>query len=437
MKLFFEKYISNFIISGFKVKSILILLFTRIIFISIGLVIYNSIDYLLSGVYSNKLMIAEIAAIIISIIFFLPIQEYVEIYLKKKILSEYLFDDPLTLRFAHKRFEVYDLIRNVFPDMVRASGSNMGRLAILNQLSYFEAYTFTKGRRRKIKNQSFLVNKRLMIYLVSKKDGVSISETLDRPDINEDFALLKATFILPFIFREKLFGFLALTDVPDEQSLKTMRIISSKSAISIYNHILSSQIAIHKKYKHEFEVASRIEDQIFSIKVPEFSGIEFKSFQKDPNLLLEFFKNDEEGHVFALIALSGKNRFSSGLVSSHLLGKYYSQSLIRKKHNHKTIRVYTEKCLNDLMWNEGFEMIIGSFKENSTRITFTQVGLNFRITDSDEKLDNLISVGWKYTLDIKSENLFIYYKREKILSISKKLDDSETVIVKQKKEEIK
>ncbi len=84
MKLFFEKYISNFIISGFKVKSILILLFTRIIFISIGLVIYNSIDYLLSGVYSNKLMIAEIAAIIISIIFFLPIQEYVEIYLKKK-----------------------------------------------------------------------------------------------------------------------------------------------------------------------------------------------------------------------------------------------------------------------------------------------------------------------------------------------------------------
>ena len=86
MKLFFEKYISNFIISGFKVKSILILLFTRIIFISIGLVIYNSIDYLLSGVYSNKLMIAEIAAIIISIIFFLPIQEYVEIYLKKKIL---------------------------------------------------------------------------------------------------------------------------------------------------------------------------------------------------------------------------------------------------------------------------------------------------------------------------------------------------------------
>ena len=99
-------------------------------------------------------MIAEISAIIITIIFFLPIQEYIEIYLKKKILSEYLFDDPLTLRFAHKRFDVYDLIRNVFPDMVRASGSNMGRLAILNQFGYFEAYTYTKGRRRKIKNQS-------------------------------------------------------------------------------------------------------------------------------------------------------------------------------------------------------------------------------------------------------------------------------------------
>jgi hypothetical protein len=427
MKSFFENLFSNFIISGFKIKSILILLVTRTIFISIGLFIYNSIGFLLSGVYNNKLMIAEISAIIITIIFFLPIQEYIEIYLKKKILSEYLFDDPLTLRFAHKRFDVYDLIRNVFPDMVRASGSNMGRLAILNQFGYFEAYTYTKGRRRKIKNQSFLVTKRLMVYLISKKDGVSISDTIDRPDINEDLALLKTNFILPFIFREKLFGFLALTDVPDEQSLKTMRIICSKSALSIYNHILSSQIAIHKKYKHEFEVASRIEDNIFTIKVPEFSGIGFKSLQKDPNLLLEFFRNDEEGNVFALISLGGKNRFSSGLVSSHLLGKYYSQSLTRKKFNHKTIRVFTEKCLNDLMWNEGFEMIIGSFKENSTRITFTQVGLNFRITDSEEKMDNMISVGWKYTLDIKSDNLYIYYKREKILSISKKLEDVEAI----------
>lgn len=426
MKLFFEKYISNFLPSVFKVKSTLILVSTRLLLISTGLFTYTLLSDNLSGAYSTKMIIAEIGAILMSIIFVLPLQEYIEIYLKKKILSEYLFEDPLTLRFAYKRFEVHDLIRNVFPDMVKVSGSTMGRLAILNQLDYFDAYTYTKGRRRKIKNQSFLVSKRLKSYLLSKKDGISISDISDNPVILEDFALMKSSFILPFVFREKLFGFVSLTHAPDASELSTMRIISSKAALSIYNHILSSQIAIHKKYKHEFEVASRIEDKIFSNKVPDFAGIEFKSFPSDPNLLLEYFRNEEEGHVFVLIAMNGKNRFSSGLVSSHLLGKYYSQSLVRKKHNHKTIRMFTEKSLQDLSWKEGYEMIIGSFKENSTRITFTQVGLNFRVTDSEFKTENLISVGWKYTLDIKNDNLLIYYKKEKVISINKKVEDIET-----------
>jgi len=425
MKDFFEEFLLNFIPSGFKVKSFLILLFTRIIFIIIGLLIYNSMNDLLKDVYSNRLIISLISAIITCIIFFLPFQEYLEIFLRKKVLSEYLFDDPLTLRFANKRFEINDLIRNVFPDMVRASGSLMGRLAVLNQLGFFEAYTFTKGRRRKIKNQRFLVNKRLMEYLIQNNEGVSITNIAESSDIYEDFALLKSSYILPFIFRDKLFGFLSLSEIPDNLYLKTMRIISSKAALAIYNHILSSQIAVHKKYKHEFEVASRIEDKIFSNKVPQFSGIEIKTFQNDPNLILEFFKNDEEGHVFVLLVLRGKNRYSSGLVSSHLLGKYYSQSLVRKKHNHKSIRIFTEKSLHELSWNEGFEMIIGSFKENSTRITFTQVGLNFRISDSETKLDNLISVGWKYTLDIKQDNLLIYYKKDKVLSINKRIDEIE------------
>jgi len=106
MKDFFEEFLLNFIPSGFKVKSFLILLFTRIIFIIIGLLIYNSMNDLLKDVYSNRLIISLISAIITCIIFFLPFQEYLEIFLRKKVLSEYLFDDPLTLRFANKRLKL-------------------------------------------------------------------------------------------------------------------------------------------------------------------------------------------------------------------------------------------------------------------------------------------------------------------------------------------
>jgi hypothetical protein len=404
--------------SGFKTKLLFIVLFTRILLVTTGIFLYNHLNTLFPDEINFRLQLSQISSLIISIIFFLPIQEWLEVKLKKKFLSEYLFDDPLTLRLAYKRFELQDLIKNVFPDIVTFTGSSSGRLIVSTSTGNYDAYSFSKGRRRKIKNQSFLISPRLLEFLKNHKDGASVSETFELKEINEEFAQLKASFLIPFIFREKVFGFLTLSNIPDETSLATLKIITSKAALAVYNNILSSQIAIHKKYKHEFEVASRIEDHIFTSKTPTFQGVFFKTYQKNPTILLEYFKNEEEDYMFVLLAIHGKNRFGSGLVSSHILGKYYSQGLIKKKHNHKSIKVFTEDCLEELMWQEGYEMVVGSFKENHTRITFTQVGVNFRISDSEFKNDNLISVGWKYTLDIKDGTLYIFYKKEKILSIS-------------------
>ncbi|MCB1140882.1 MAG: hypothetical protein H7A24_06980 [Leptospiraceae bacterium] len=411
--------IKEYFPSGFKTKLLMIVLFSRVLLVTAGILIYNNINLWIPNEVTYRLQLSLIASIIISIIFFLPVQEWLEVKLKKRFLSEYLFDDPLTLRLAYKRFEVEDLITNVFPDMVKFTGSSAGRLVLLSSLGNFEAFTYSKGRRRKIKNQSFHVNNRLLDYLKEHREGAAVSETFEQKEINEDFAQLKASYIIPFIFREKVFGFLTLSNIPEKAAMGTLRILASKAALAVYNHILSSQIAIHKKYKHEFEVASRIEDLIFTTKTPRFLGVKFQTYQKDPNILLEFFRNEEDDYMFVLLAIHGKNRFGSGLVSSHILGKYYSQGLIKKKHNHKSIKVFTEECLEELFWKEGYEMIVGSFRENHSRITFTQVGTNFRIIDSEVKTGNLISVGWKYTLDIKDGSLYIFYKKEKILSITK------------------
>ena len=200
--------IKEYFPSGFKTKLLMIVLFSRVLLVTAGILIYNNINLWIPNEVTYRLQLSLIASIIISIIFFLPVQEWLEVKLKKRFLSEYLFDDPLTLRLAYKRFEVEDLITNVFPDMVKFTGSSAGRLVLLSSLGNFEAFTYSKGRRRKIKNQSFHVNNRLLDYLKEHREGAAVSETFEQKEINEDFAQLKASYIIPFIFREKVFGFL-------------------------------------------------------------------------------------------------------------------------------------------------------------------------------------------------------------------------------------
>jgi hypothetical protein len=136
---------------------------------------------------------------------------------------------------------------------------------------------------------------------------------------------------------------------------------------------------------------------------------------------MEFFKNDDDSCLFILLALKGNRKLGSGMVSSHMLGKLYSQSLIKKKHSMQSIKSITEEALKDVFWHEGYEIIMGEFNDQTAKITFNQKGLNFKVTDEENPSVNLISVGWRYTLDIKKvDTIYIYYKNEKVLSIKQK-----------------
>ncbi|MBP9885451.1 MAG: hypothetical protein KBF93_04095 [Leptospiraceae bacterium] len=412
------EYISSLLPSGYRIKSVSINMGMRFLSIILTFIVYHYIILLIPKVIDYNLQITMIATIVVSIILIVPLQEYLETMIKKKYLSEYLFDDPLTLKSARRRFEIDALISNVFPDMVKISGSKYGRLAILiREPADYELYTYSNGKRRKVKSKSVQIQDRLLAFLKNKKQGVTTAELLGHPDINDDFMDLKANFIIPFIFREKIFGFLAVTNIPKEDELLNLKVLASKSALAVYNHILSSQIAIHKKYKREFEIADRIEDLIFTSKVPIFKSFKFQAHQKDPSVLLEFFRNEDGEYLFILLALSSV-KVGSGLVSSHILGKMYSQSLLKRKHNLNSLKAIAEDMLKKLSWEEGYDLIVGSFREDTSRLTFSQTGKNFRVTNDSEPDKSLISVGWRYTVDL-NENpiIWIYYKVDKIISI--------------------
>lgn len=411
-------FISSLLPSEYRTKSIFINIGMRLMTIILTLISYYYISFLIPRAIGYSLEISMIATIVITVILIVPLQEYLETAIKKKYLSEFLFDDPLTSKSARRRFEIDVLISNVFPDMVKISGSQSGRLAILiREPSEYEIYTYSNGKRRKVKSQSIQIKDRLINFLKNKKLGVSTAELLGHPEINDDFLELKATFIIPFLFRERLFGFLAVSNMPNPDDLQNLLLLASKSALAVYNHILSSQIAIHKKYKREFEIANRIEDLIFTSKVPTFKSFKFQAHQTDPSVLLEFFRNEDGEYLFILLALSS-SKVGSGLVSSHILGKMYSQSLLKRKHNLNSLKTIAEEMLKKLSWEEGYDMVVGSFREETSRLTFSQTGKNFKITNDSDPEKSLISVGWRYTIDL-NENpvILIFYKLDKIISI--------------------
>jgi hypothetical protein len=416
-----EKIVESFfslLPSDYRVKAIAISVGVRIISIILALLTYYYVGQLIPRAIDYSLQITMIGTIVISVILIVPLQEFLEAKIKKAFLSEYLFEDPLGHNSPKPRFEINALISKVFPDMVKISGSKYGRLAVLiREPADFEAYTYFNGRRRKIKPKGVQIKDRLLLFLKDKKHGVSIGELLGRADINDDFLDLKANFIIPFIFRERIFGFLAVTNLPSPEEKLSLKVLASKAAIAVYNHILSSQVALHKKYKREFEIANRIEGLIFTSKVPVFKSFKFEAHQKDPNVLVEFFRNEDGECLFILLALKS-TKVGSGLVSSHVLGKMYSQSLMKKKHNLNSLKLIAEDMLKKLSWEEGYEIVVGSFREDTFRLTFSQTGKNFKITNDTDPNKSLISVGWRYTVDLQDNPvIFIYYKSDKIISI--------------------
>ena len=209
MKEKFRELFSYFLPTGYRIKLITITGGVRLLSVILTLSIYNYVGVLIPKTIEYSLQITMVATIIISVILVVPLQEFLETTIKKKFLSEYLFDDPLTLKSARRRFEIDALISNVFPDMVKISGSTYGRLVVLiREPADYEVYTYSNGKRRKVKPKSVQIQDRLLKFLKDKKQGASTSDLVGLPDINNDFIELKANFIIPFIFRERLFGFL-------------------------------------------------------------------------------------------------------------------------------------------------------------------------------------------------------------------------------------
>lgn len=418
----FKESIKNFSqeLLPFNLRSGLIFLSVRFIFFlpALGLyVLFSKIFYFESQFQSQ---LSLLITVLVYIVFLIPLQESLEIFFKKKFLSEYLYDDVISLKYAYRNFELKTLIRNVFPDMIKISGSKSGKMIIQTGKNAYEAYSYVEGKSKKIRTQAFVLNEEFLVQLKSNKDIFLLSQVETTNEIVYKKMLeLKVECILPFIYRNRLFGFLGISGIPNEKVINDLKLLASKAAIAVFNYNLTSQVAILNRFKQEIETANKIQGHVFHAIVPKFVDLQIQILERDPNIILEFFNNSDREIIFVLIALSNPN-LTSGLVLAYVLGKLEALKHMTTKITHKSLKKFLDSIFDESSLKDNYESLIGIYDKLKKNMTLSQVGTHFKARNEDEKGE--FSVHWKYSMNFNV--LHINYKNKLILKIQTKQSQS-------------
>lgn len=361
--------------------------------------------------------IAVLICLVFGVFAILPVEEKISGFLKSVFVSEYLSDDPGSSRIAHRRFDSEGLIKNVFPELVRLTNSNFGKLAILkNDLTHYDLYTYAHKKQRKV-NTLEGINPRaaLLTYILNKRSGAMIGEPDQNKTINEDFVSLRANFILPFVFREKLFGFLAVSNIPKDNVRHELGFLAGKCALAVHNHILSSQIAENKKYRKEFENAGKIRKFLESAEPPLVGDIKIEFLSREPGELLEFFQTPNGDFYFVFLRLSVTNAVSV-LALCYILGALYASRLDEEFRNLLQIKSLVEENLKEISWTERYDLAVGRVDKIEGRISLRVAGKNFKMYESDRPDRNLASLGWENIETPGNNPMFLSWNDRNILS---------------------
>lgn len=409
--------LSSFLPSGYQLK---ITFATLAIRSGLVILIFLTYYFLLQLIPANLGFHYELVIVLVgtfAILILLPLAEKYGRLLKNKFLSEYLTEDEESLRQAIKQFNYDTMIRNVFPDMVKITASHSGTLAVLNPTGSFEFYNYFRGRQKKIApNKEILVKGKFQEFLKSKKNGVSLSEIGSNPEINDDFLELHSNFIYPMLFREKLFGFLAVSNIPNKEALKSVALLAGQSALTIHNTLLSKHIADNKKYKKEAEYADRIQYLLETGTIPSLPGWEIQVYPRNHGNLVEFFQAGDDSWFF-LVLNAGKKTQHVGIVLSYLIGIIFSQRRLKLIKSFPEIRQLIQHTFLKLEWKERYEYLIG--KIDDPELQLLQEGVQFQVSRESDPKEVVVSVGWKNKVSFTKGAILIQYGGQSILRINK------------------
>ncbi|XDD50416.1 hypothetical protein AB3N59_00960 [Leptospira sp. WS92.C1] len=406
------------LVTDYYLISGIINLFSKGISILIALGLYFFTLSMIPAAIEYYMEVSLLFTLIFAVFIIFPLQEKLSGKLKSILISEYLSDDPRSSRMAYRRFDHEGLIKNVFPDLVRLTESNYGKLALLNNdLRTFELYTYAKKKQRKvITHDGINPEAKLLRYILNKKNGAMIGEPDQNHEINEDFVSLRANFILPFVYRETLFGFLAVSNIPKDSVRQDLSFLSGKCGIAVHNHILSSQVAENKKYRKELETAGKIRKFLEAGEPPMIGNIRTEVLSREPGELIEFLNSDGEETYFVILKLGITNQVSV-LVLCYILGILFSARTSKSVQSLNYIKNLVESYLKEISWNEDYDLLVGVIRKTESTISLRSSGKNFKVHRNSNFGKNILSIGWEIEEEIGRDPLVLTWRNRPMVSI--------------------
>lgn len=400
-----------FLPSSYQLKVSITTIFTRTLFIFFVFFTYFLILDKIPNNVPYRLELALLLVSAVSLILYLPFIERLTKSIRNKFLSEYLTEDEESYRQAIKRFNFDALVKHVFPDMVKLTGSHSGTMAVLNPNGTFAFHSYFRGRQKKLSpTKDIIVKSTFQSFLIERRNGASVADAMSKPEINFDFMELHANYVYPFIFREKLFGFISVSNIPNADAEHSLSLLAGQSAVTIHNHILSYHISENKKYQKEAEYAIRVQNLLETGTIPELPGWKIQAFKRTNRNLIEFFQV-EDGSWFFVVLNAGRSYQHIGILLSYILGVVYSQSKLRILKGFSDIKALIHSTFQRLDWKNKPELIIG--KIGYSELFIIQEGLQFRITRNKEEV--VASIGWKNMISMDKGPVTILQNGEPIL----------------------
>lgn len=378
-------------------------------------VLYIFMSKLLSNIVENSHEVSLFISILTLILLFLPIQDSLEEGAKKSLLSEYIIDDESSTKITYRRFDFFSFIYNVFPDMIKLGGSESGRLVLFGKNEPI-IYTYNpKSKHNKVKSTNYLINDNFKKYLLDKKEGIALSQCLSKTELSSYFESLKSNFILPFVTKEKLLGFISFEKEVDTDSeeFSSLKSLASKATLAIYNHNLSTILADSHKYKREVEIADKIQNFIFKKYLPDIPNYEFSVVNENKSIIMEYFKGENQ-NFFVFVTLGSRG---SDLVLSYLLGVLYSYSFHKKRYSTKFIHDLILNTTKNVDWEKPPEILFCKLRDDG--FSFELHCTQFKISIENDPSKSIQKLDARNTLNINEQEVFVIYKNKTILSMKR------------------
>ncbi len=369
--------------------------------------------------YYNELSTALF--IIISVLLLFPARERIaRRFLHKTEYNFFFGQDFHHLDFIARQFNVDALINEITPELLEWLRVRTGKLVILDTgRRYFNSYIYRNGTSFKGRPIHYETMEESIKFLKEHRRTVYHDQAVLPDNVKTMMTELRASVLQPFIYRNRLLGFLVLHEEPRNNYAGIgLETYAGKAAISIQNRILFTRVIDAQLYDQELQSAAKIQHFLQLTRPPRIPGNRVKFLRNhDFPCIMEFFEPGKDRWFLTILCTPSPSR-AAAMFLFGILGRLYSFFRREKSISINRLLGHLRKDPGLIRSEYRMDILIAEIRPRENRMIVMSDGKEFRIHDASRPERNMITTGWRNFLNLDVGNrLRIVYGREPLLEI--------------------